>query len=84
MGYLSILLCILCLDSDVRLEVGNCLDGEGLSAVLSTVDEFVQYHQTVDQHLHVSKMDSKDETAAAFTTRLHNIVEEVRRSEMRQ
>lgn len=47
-GYLSILLVILCLDEQACSIIQQSLDGNGLVQVLSTVTEFLQYHRTVE------------------------------------
>lgn len=47
-GYLSILLVVLCLDGQACSIIRQSLDGNGLTQVLSTVTEFLEYHRTVD------------------------------------
>ncbi|PYI10103.1 Rheb small monomeric GTPase RhbA [Aspergillus sclerotiicarbonarius CBS 121057] len=48
-GYLSILLVILCLDEDAFTQIKKSSCGEGLPLVLSTAEEFLQFHQKVEQ-----------------------------------
>ncbi|TQB69159.1 hypothetical protein MPDQ_002207 [Monascus purpureus] len=78
-GYLSILLTILCLETDVRYNVRRALNGKGLPTILSTVDEFLVYHQKVDQDS--PSLERRGETMATFMIRLRDIIAKVRHSE---
>lgn len=71
-GYLSILLCTVSLDPEVRAFTANSLEGHGLTKILATVDEFLHYHRKVDEELQQSQAMTE------FTTRLQGIVDQIR------
>ncbi|KAJ5095159.1 hypothetical protein N7532_007450 [Penicillium argentinense] len=73
-GYLAVLLLSLCLDRDVRLHVKEVLHPKGLSVVVSTVDEFMQYHRKIEQELY--PMQEKRE-AGGFLGRLQDLVGQI-------
>ncbi|KAJ5743764.1 Wings apart-like protein, partial [Penicillium manginii] len=73
-GYLAVLLLSLCLDRDVRLKVKEILHPKGLSVVMSTVDEFMQYHQKIELELH--PMQNSNETGG-FLGRLQELVGQI-------
>ncbi|KAL1999495.1 hypothetical protein VTN02DRAFT_4437 [Thermoascus thermophilus] len=77
-GYLSILLSMLCLDPDARSHIRNSLNGDGLSLVLTTVEEFIHYHQKVEEELDHSTAEN---LMVKFTSRLQGIVNLIRQSE---
>lgn len=78
MGYLAVLLLSLCLDSEVRSRVKTTLHPKGLSVVMSTVDEFMQYHRKIEQELH--PMRNSDESGG-FLGRLQDLVRQIRDTE---
>ncbi|KAJ5414471.1 hypothetical protein N7509_001098 [Penicillium cosmopolitanum] len=73
-GYLAVLLLSLCLDRGVRLQVKEILQPKDLSVVMSTVDEFMQYHQKIEQELH--PMQNGNETGG-FLGRLQDLVGQI-------
>ncbi|OJJ48768.1 hypothetical protein ASPZODRAFT_1316459 [Penicilliopsis zonata CBS 506.65] len=75
-GYLSVLLATLCLDSDLRIQVEKYLNGNDLAGLLSTVDEFLHYHQTVEKNSH--SVDPAYDSMAGFTARLQHVVAQLR------
>ncbi|KAL2013445.1 hypothetical protein VTN00DRAFT_970 [Thermoascus crustaceus] len=77
-GYLSILLSMLCLDPDARSHIRNSLNGDGLSLVLTTVEEFIHYHQKVEEERDQS---TAEDPIVEFTSRLQGIVNLIRQSE---
>ncbi|KAF7592587.1 hypothetical protein BBP40_012674 [Aspergillus hancockii] len=81
-GYLSILLATLCLNIEALAEVRASLDGAGLALVLSTAEEFLEYHQKVEKDLHFFETRAEDGTD--LTSRLNHIVCQIRRHEERQ
>ncbi|PWY85650.1 hypothetical protein BO94DRAFT_575671 [Aspergillus sclerotioniger CBS 115572] len=77
-GYLSILLVILCLDGDAftLIRESNC--GEGLGLVLSTAEEFLQFHEKVERD---SKLfETWREGGSRSTTHLKDILSQIRRN----
>lgn len=76
-GYLAVLLLSLCLDHGVRSQVKQTLHDKGLgrklSVVLSTVDEFMQYHQKIEQ---MHPMQKTGETGG-FLGRLQDLVGQI-------
>lgn len=63
----------------MRYNVRQALNGKGLPIVLSTVDEFLVYHQKVDQDS--PSLERRGETMATFMNRLRDIVAKIRHSE---
>lgn len=78
-GYLSILLCTLSLDESVRARLRRSLCGNGLSRVLATAEEFLQYHRKVEDELR--SLGGEQDQVAGFTSRLQGLVERIRRYE---
>lgn len=78
-GYLSILLCTLSLDESVRARLRHSLCGNGLSRVLATAEEFLQYHRKVEDELR--SLGGEQDQVAGFTSRLQGLVERIRRYE---
>ncbi|KAJ9304773.1 hypothetical protein DTO217A2_5739 [Paecilomyces variotii] len=76
-GYLSILLCTLSLDESVRARLRRSLCGNGLSRVLATAEEFLQYHRKVEDELR--SLGGEQDQVAGFTSRLQGLVERIRR-----
>ncbi|KAJ5953413.1 hypothetical protein N7454_000309 [Penicillium verhagenii] len=70
-GYLAVLLLALCLNPSARIQVTKSLNSKGLSVVLSTVEEFLQYHRKIEQELQPLPVqgDSK-----GFHTRLQDLI----------
>jgi hypothetical protein len=73
-GYLSILLCTLCLNHQVRALVKTSVKGAGLNKLLATVEEFLHYHRKVDEELSQSK------SLGEFTLRLQRILDQIHAS----
>lgn len=76
-GYLAVLLLALCLHPKARSQVEKSLPSSGLTVVLSTVDEFLQYHRKIEQEL---QPFSGAETNG-FHGRLQDLVSQIQRSE---
>lgn len=75
-GYLSILLVTLCLNLEALSQVKELLGGEGLDILLSTADEFQQYHEKVEEDLQAG-----GSAYSSFTAQLQSIICQVRQSE---
>jgi len=71
-GYLSILLCTLCLEREAYSVVKSAMNGTGLDRLLATVEEFLHYHRKVDEELHQSQ------SVKEFTFRLQGILNQIR------
>ncbi|KAJ5584094.1 uncharacterized protein N7459_003894 [Penicillium hispanicum] len=71
-GYLAVLLLALCLNADARLQVKESLHPKGLTALLSTVNEFLQHHKTIEQE----PKPAQEETSG-FHTRLQDLVSQI-------
>lgn len=76
-GYLAVLLLALCLHPKARSQVKESSPSSGLTEVLSTVDEFLQYHRKIERELHTF---SAAETNG-FHGRLQDLVSQIQRSE---
>lgn len=79
-GYLAVLLLTLCLDNGARLQIKNSLAPNGLAAVTSTVDEFLQYHRKIEEELY--QFPTKGQPASGFLSRLQGLVAQVRQVEL--
>ncbi|KAF3406620.1 hypothetical protein DPV78_000769 [Talaromyces pinophilus] len=70
-GYLSILLCTVCLDPEAYTVIKGAMKGTGLTKVLATVEEFLHYHRKVDEELQQSQ------SVKEFTGRLQRILNQI-------
>ncbi|KAJ6127480.1 Wings apart-like protein [Penicillium sp. IBT 18751x] len=77
-GYLAVLLLVLSLDMDARRQIRKPMQSNGLAMVMSTVDEFLQYHRKIDQELNPLQTEGK---ASGFLVRLQSLVSQVQESE---
>lgn len=75
-GYLAVLLLTLSLDTEIRFKIKKSFAPHGLGTVTSTVDEFLQYHQKIEQE--ISPLPSQEQPASGFMTRLQELIAEVR------
>ncbi|OOF92280.1 hypothetical protein ASPCADRAFT_210719 [Aspergillus carbonarius ITEM 5010] len=77
-GYMSILLVILCLDGDAFTQIKESNCGEGLALVLSTAEEFLQFHEKVERD---SKLfETWSEGGSRSTTHLKDVLSQIRRN----
>ncbi|KAJ6010524.1 hypothetical protein N7451_001936 [Penicillium sp. IBT 35674x] len=74
-GYLAVLLLALCLDSSARAEVKRSLHSRGLSVIMSTVEEFLQYHRKIEQELQPLPAQGD---SSGFHIRLQDLVGRIR------
>ncbi|KAJ5661622.1 Wings apart-like protein [Penicillium maclennaniae] len=77
-GYLAVLLLVLSLDMDARRQIRKPMQSNGLVMVMSTVDEFLQYHRKIEQELNPLQTQGK---ASGFLVRLQSLVSQVQQSE---
>lgn len=77
-GYLAVLLLALCLDADVRKQVKLSMRGNGLTAVISTVEEFLQYHRKIEQELYPLRVQGG---GSGFVLRLQSLLDQIQRIE---
>ncbi|CAG8894739.1 unnamed protein product [Penicillium egyptiacum] len=78
-GYLAVLLLTLSLDPETRSRIKSSLAPNGLTAVISTVDEFLQYHQKIEQE--VSTFPTQGQPASGFLSRLQELITRIRLAE---
>ncbi|EAU30618.1 predicted protein [Aspergillus terreus NIH2624] len=76
LGYLAILLVTICLNSDAFRLAKDVVGKKGISLMLSTSQEFLQYYQRVEQDSY--PLEGRDEKESQFTGRLEHIISEVR------
>ncbi|PLB51772.1 hypothetical protein P170DRAFT_376894 [Aspergillus steynii IBT 23096] len=74
-GYLSILLATLCLNEEILSQLQKTLDN-GLTLILSTTEEFLQYHQKIEQDSF--PREGRDDGGAGLSTRLEQIISGLR------
>jgi hypothetical protein len=58
------------------MRIKESLHPNGLTIIMSTVNEFLQYHQKIEQELHSTQ--SKKE-ASGFLVRLQDLIDEIQR-----
>ncbi|KAJ5693333.1 hypothetical protein N7462_002756 [Penicillium macrosclerotiorum] len=75
-GYLAVLLLALCLSTDVRFQVKKYLHPKGLTTIMSTVDEFLQYHKKIEQE--VPSFQTKGDPSG-FLVRLEDLISQIQR-----
>ncbi|KXG52351.1 Wings apart-like protein [Penicillium griseofulvum] len=78
-GYLAVLLLTLSLDPEPRSKIKSSLAPKGLTAVISTVDEFLQYHQKIEQE--ISTFPTQGQPASGFLSRLQELITRIRLAE---
>lgn len=75
-GYLAVLLLALCLHAGARMQIKQSLRPKGLAIIMSTVTEFSQYHQKIEQELHTAQAKRE---ANGFLVRLQDLITEIQR-----
>ncbi|GKZ39985.1 hypothetical protein AbraIFM66950_001825 [Aspergillus brasiliensis] len=75
-GYLSIVLVTLCLNEEAFSQIRESVRGEGLTLVLSTAEEFLEFHQKVEQDSQL--FEGSGERGSKSTTRLKDILNQIR------
>ncbi|CEJ54739.1 hypothetical protein PMG11_01034 [Penicillium brasilianum] len=75
-GYLAVLLLALCLHTGARMRIKESLRPNGLTIIMSTVNEFLQYHQKIEQELHPAQANKE---ASGFLVRLQDLINEIQR-----
>ncbi|CAI7648538.1 unnamed protein product [Penicillium crustosum] len=78
-GYLAVLLLTLSLDPETRSKIKSSLAPNGLTPVISTVDEFLQYHQKIEQE--TSTFPTQGQPASGFLSRLQELITRIRLAE---
>ncbi|GIK00570.1 hypothetical protein Aspvir_004597 [Aspergillus viridinutans] len=74
-GYLSILLLTLCFSDEAISQVRRSLDNKGLTVVLSTAGEFLQYYRKTDSDLNPS--ESRKNRNSGLVARLEHIIQQI-------
>ncbi len=77
-GYLSVLLCYLCLNDVVRAQISSHLEGGTLKQLLDAVDEFLSFHRKVDEE--ITRSDGEVDFRAGFISRLQSVIDGLRPS----
>ncbi|KAJ5787432.1 Wings apart-like protein [Penicillium paradoxum] len=78
-GYLAVLLLTLSLDIETRSRIKNSLAPKGLAVVISTVAEFLQYHQKIEQE--ISPVSPQGKPASGFLSRLQELITRIQLAE---
>lgn len=78
-GYLAVLLLTLAIDNETRSKIKSLLASNGLATVISTVDEFLQYHRKVEQE--ASVLPTQGQPASGFMARLQELIAQIRLAE---
>lgn len=76
LGYLAMLLGILCLNSAVKAQVSARLPGGNLKQLVDAVEEFMQYHKQIDEQGH--RVDGEEDAKAGTVGRLQGLVDDLR------
>jgi superfamily II helicase len=74
-GYLSMLICTLCLNGNIRNNVRASMKSRSLHSLIVTVEEFLNHFRTVEQVM------VEEETSNNFTERFGGLVKELREAE---
>ncbi|KAF3391393.1 hypothetical protein F1880_007594 [Penicillium rolfsii] len=75
-GYLAVLLLALCLHTGARTRIKECLRPNGLASIMSTVNEFLQHHQKIEQEMNPAHAKKE---ASGFLVRLQDLMHEIQR-----
>ncbi|KAL4883122.1 wings apart-like protein regulation of heterochromatin-domain-containing protein [Aspergillus karnatakaensis] len=75
-GYLSILILTVCLDEHALDQVKASVEGDGLTPVLSTAEQFLQYHREVEKDTRMH--DTWEQEDSRLTARIEHIIQRVR------
>ncbi|KAJ5081408.1 Wings apart-like protein [Penicillium alfredii] len=78
-GYLAVLLLALCLHHETRLQFKRSMHPDALAAILTTVDEFLQYHRKIEQELHPFQATGE---SSGFLNRLQALIVRIKETEM--
>ena len=68
-GYVTVLLCYLCLNNTVRKEAEDRLHGHSLKPLLNAMEEFLQYHRQIERDRDLPE---------DFTSRLQALADKLR------
>ncbi|KAJ5169116.1 uncharacterized protein N7482_004710 [Penicillium canariense] len=74
-GYLAILLLALCLHPGARVQVKESLHPNGLAVIMSTVNEFLQYHQKIEQESYSVQANRRE--TSGFLVRLQDLISQI-------
>lgn len=77
-GYLSVLLSSLCINSRVRAQVRKRLHGQTIEPLLKAVEEFLVYHQQVEDQLR--PREGVEEGRPGFVQRVVDMISRLRRA----
>ena len=72
-GYLSILLCYLCVNDVIRAKISSRLEGGTLKQLLDAVEEFLSFHRKVDEE--IARSDGEVDFRAGFISRLQGVID---------
>ncbi|CAG8188075.1 unnamed protein product [Penicillium olsonii] len=78
-GYLAVLLLTLSLDNEARSRIKKSLAPNGLTTVISTVEEFLQYHRKIEQE--VPPLPTQGQPVSGFMARLQELITQMRLAE---
>jgi len=67
------------LDTETRSKIKKSLAPNGLATVISTVDEFLQYHQKIEQEIY--PFAAQRQSASGFLARLQELIAQIRLAE---
>jgi hypothetical protein len=67
------------LDDAIRSKIKNSFVPNGLATVISTVDEFLQYHQKIEQEVY--PFAAQGQSASGFMARLQELIAQIRIAE---
>lgn len=73
------LLLALCLHHETRLQLKGSMHPDALAAILTTVEEFLQYHQKIEQELHPFQVTGE---SSGFLNRLQALIVRIKETEM--
>lgn len=74
-GYISALLCTLCMNPDARRRISKYIKGEGLTQLFVAADTFLRHLKTVEEDIGDEEVSSTS-FSARFTTVLETVKEQ--------
>lgn len=79
-GYLSVLLCTLCVDKQIRFGVRRMLRGGSLQSLLVFVQEFLNHFRKAEQ-LETRPGDDQDKMQSGFVDRFEGVLDALAHAE---
>jgi hypothetical protein len=80
-GYLSVLLCNLCLNDQIRIHIRGVLKGGTLQSLLSFVQEFLDHFRRAEKLDSTQTEDGEHDVKSSFIDRFESVLGALRQGE---